>query len=139
MTELVRRAYPDAGDLRPEPMQGGASTRRFFRIQLGKAAGTAVVMYVPGATTHEIHKDAQHVRWPFLEIRDLLAERGIRVPKILLEGAAEGYLVVEDLGDDTIANYLLQKPQAKRAVYQAAVHDLARAQKGSLSSPTRAS
>ncbi|HKQ70028.1 MAG TPA: phosphotransferase [Polyangiaceae bacterium] len=128
LNELVRSLYPNAGELDPEPMQGGASTRRFFRIALDKAGKSAVAMFVPGSPTHEIHKVEGHARWPFLEVRDLLAERGIRVPAIYADGTERGWLVVEDLGDDTVANYLLRKPQAKRDVYQMAVRDLARAQ-----------
>ena len=128
LEELVRRAYPEAGDLRPVPMKGGASTRRFFRIALGKDVGSAVAMFTPGAPSHEIHKDGRHARSPFLEVRDLLAERGVRVPRLFADGSEQGWVVVEDLGDDTVANYLVKRPQQKRDVYRRAVSDLARAQ-----------
>src|SRR5262249_61305387 len=101
-------------------MTGGASTRRFFRVPLGK--GSAVAMFVPGAPTHEIQKDPAHPRrWPFLEVRDLLAEHRIRVPAIFADGTAHGWILMEDLGDDTVANYLVREPDAKRAIYQRAV------------------
>jgi hypothetical protein len=109
-------------------MKGGASTRRFFRISLGQNGSRAVAMFTPGAPSHEIHKDGGHVRSPFLEVRDLLAERGIRVPALFADGSEQGWVVVEDLGDDTIANYLVKHPPQKRDVYQRAVLDLARAQ-----------
>ena len=83
---LVRRLYPGTGPLEPQALKGGASTRKFFRITLGADMTSAVAMFVPGAPTHEIHKDQGHVRWPFLEVRDLLAERGIRVLAILADG-----------------------------------------------------
>jgi aminoglycoside/choline kinase family phosphotransferase len=126
LSELVRRARPGVGDLDPQPMKGGASTRRFFRIDLGGTS--AVAMFVPGAPTHEIHKDKGPLRSSFLEVRDLLHERGIRVPQIFADGTEQGWLVVEDLGDDTVANYLLKYPGEKRSIYQHAVRDLARAQ-----------
>jgi aminoglycoside/choline kinase family phosphotransferase len=110
-------------------MKGGASTRRFFRILLGSERRSAVAMFVPGAPTHEIHKDRGEGRWPFIEVRELLSERGIRVPEIFADGTAQGWLVVEDLGDDTVANYLLRRPDDKRDIYRLAVADLARAQK----------
>jgi aminoglycoside/choline kinase family phosphotransferase len=128
LAELVRRNYPHAGDLDPQPMKGGASTRRFFRIGLGPTGEKAVAMFTPGAPSHEIHKDGGHVRSPFLEVRDLLAERGIRVPSLFADGSEEGWLVIEDLGDDTVANYLVKHPEQKRDVYRTAVTDLARAQ-----------
>jgi len=129
LADLVRRHYPGTDDLAPEPMKGGASTRRFFRIKIGKNGTSAVAMFVPGAPTHEIHKDPRSTRWPFLEVRDLLADRGIRVPEILADGTEQGWLVVEDLGDDTVANYLLRRPADKRDIYRMAVRDLARAQR----------
>jgi aminoglycoside/choline kinase family phosphotransferase len=128
LSDLVRRLYPGTGDLEPKPMQGGASTRRFFRIGIGQERKRAVAMFVPGAPTHEIQKVAGGTRWPFLEVRDLLAERGIRVPTIFADGTEQGWLVVEDLGDDTIANYLRRRPGDKRDIYRLAVRDLARAQ-----------
>ena len=72
-----------------------------------------VAMFVPGAPTHEIHKDKFPARSSFLEVRDLLHDRGIRVPKIFADGTDQGWLVVEDLGDDTVANYLLKNPAEK--------------------------
>lgn len=128
LNELVRGVYPDAAELDPQPMKGGASTRRFFRISLGAGRASAVAMFVPGAPTHEIHKDKGLARSSFLEVHDLLHQNGIRVPEIFADGTDHGWLVVEDLGDDTIANYLLRRPDQKRAIYQRAVHDVARAQ-----------
>jgi N-acetylmuramate 1-kinase len=128
LSQLVRRAYPDTPELAPAPMQGGASTRRFFRISLSQAGIPAVAIFTPEAPSHEIHKDGEHTRSPFLEVRDLLADRGIRVPQLFADGSEEGWMVVEDLGDDTIANYLVQHPQQKRDVYRTAVRDLAGAQ-----------
>jgi aminoglycoside/choline kinase family phosphotransferase len=128
LNELVHRVYPDAGELDPQPMKGGASTRRFFRIGLERSDKSLVAMFVPGAPTHEIHKDKFMVRSSFLEVRDLLHDRGIRVPEILADGTDQGWMVVEDLGDDTVANYLLRYPDQKLSIYQQAVRDLARAQ-----------
>jgi aminoglycoside/choline kinase family phosphotransferase len=128
LLELVRRVYPGTGDVHPVPMKGGASTRRFFRIAVGKDGHSAVAMFTPGAPSHEIHKDGRHARSPFLEVRDLLAERGVRVPKLFADGSQQGWVVVEDLGDDTVANYLVKHPAQKRDVYRRAVGDLARAQ-----------
>jgi len=129
LADLVRDLFPGTRELAPQAMKGGASTRRFFRVRLGENAISAVAMFVPGAPTHEIHKDPGGARSPFLEVRDLLAERGVRVPKIFADGTSQGWLVVEDLGDDTVANYLLKRPADKRDIYRLAVRDLARAQK----------
>jgi len=112
-----------------QPMPGGASTRCFFRVALG-SGGSAVAMYVPDARrSDEIVKSEIDVRrWPFLEVRELLEMRSVKVPRVLGEACDEGFILVEDLGDDTLARYLERHPEARERLYRAAVADLARAQ-----------
>jgi aminoglycoside/choline kinase family phosphotransferase len=110
-------------------MPGGASTRRYFRVKL--AAGvTAVAMFVPdGAKPEEVGRGGPApARWPFLEVRDLLAARGVDVPALLAEDTASGWVVLEDLGDATLASHLTAHPDRRQALYVRAVTDLARAQ-----------
>jgi aminoglycoside/choline kinase family phosphotransferase len=108
-------------------MAGGASTRKFFRVGLGEGQ-SAVAMYVP-SPSQEIAKANEHGRrWPFLEIRDLLHARGVQVPKIFAEACDDGLLLVEDLGE-TLAQHLVHSPQDRTYLYQAAVRDLAEAQR----------
>ncbi len=127
LEDLVRRLHPGAR-LEVTPMPGGASTRRYFRVALPDG-GTAVGMFVPeGAKPEEIQKEAPRARWPFLEVRELLSGRGVLVPTILGEDCDRGWLLIEDLGDATLANHLLEKPGDKRALYTRAVEDLADAQ-----------
>lgn len=117
------------------PMPGGASTRRYYRVAF-EDGGSAVAMFVPeGATPEEIHKVHGGTRWPFLEVQELLAARGIRVPRVLVEDTDRGWLLIEDLGDDTLANYLLRSPGSKTALYTQAVQDLAVAQAALASLP----
>lgn len=132
--ELVVSRYSGNDEpLFAEELQGGASTRRFFRVKL--AQGTAIAMHVPGQS-QEIAKVADHGRrWPFLEVRDLLSARGIRVPEIMHEACADGVLLVEDLGDHTLANFLAEFPEQRELLYQIAVRDLARAQRALLDLP----
>ena len=110
-----------------EEMAGGASTRRFFRVDAPHGP-SAVAMYVP-LPSQELSK-AQETgrRWPFLEVRDLLASRAIRVPALLAEACESGWLLVEDLGE-TLAQHLEHSPEDKPALYQRAVRDLANAQR----------
>ncbi len=110
------------------PMPGGASTRRYFRVAL-PAGKSAVAMFVPeGPKPEEFHKEVLAPRWPFLEVRDLLSQRGVDVPEIMGEDTPRGWLLLEDLGDATLANYLAQHPGEKLQLYSRAVRDLARAQ-----------
>src|SRR5690606_32578676 len=60
---------------------------------------------------------------------DLLAARGVRVPELVAEACEEGLILVEDLGDETLARFLEPDPEAKASIYQQAVLDLARAQR----------
>jgi aminoglycoside/choline kinase family phosphotransferase len=132
LAALVKKRF--GVELSVTPMPGGASTRRFFRVKL--PAQTAVAMFVPeGAKPEEVQKAHDGTRWPFLEVRDLLAERGVDVPAILAEDTDRGWLLIEDLGDMTLANWLLEHPADKPALYTKAVSDLAKGQKALSSLP----
>lgn len=126
LADLVRRSF--GADLAWNAMPGGASTRRYFRLTLPEGK-TAVAMFVPeGGRPEEVQKEHDAARWPFLEVRDLLAEHGVDVPNVLAEDTAHGWLVIEDLGDETLANWLLKHPEDRESLYRKAVCDLARAQ-----------
>jgi aminoglycoside/choline kinase family phosphotransferase len=127
LAALVAKLAPEAS-FHYEAMPGGASTRRYFRVFLEEGK-TAVAMFVPeGARPEEVQKIVERAEWPFLEVRALLAARGVDVPSILAEDTARGWLIIEDLGEDTLANFLLRKPEEKPLLYTRAVEDLARAQ-----------
>jgi aminoglycoside/choline kinase family phosphotransferase len=128
LTELVARSFPGSHEAELEPMVGGASTRRYFRVRVPGAS--AVGMFVPeGAKPEEVANGvAAQARWPFLEVRDLLAARGVDVPALHGEDTARGWVLLEDLGDDTLAKFLTDHPDARESLYVTAVIDLARAQ-----------
>lgn len=126
LNRLVERSL-GAAPTGVEPMVGGASTRRYLRITAGSER--AVAMFVPDATPEEVTRGPASLRWPFLEVHDLLRDRGVRVPRILGEACAEGLLLLEDLGDETLAALLLREPSRREAIYRLAVTDLARAQR----------
>lgn len=130
LRRLAARGGGDPAAFDAVEMPGGASTRRFFRVALG-GGRSGVAMYLPEAgRPDEIAKVDETGRpWPFLEVRELLAGRGVRVPAVLADLTREGFLLVEDLGDDTVARYLERRPQRREAIYQRAVRDLAAAQR----------
>jgi N-acetylmuramate 1-kinase len=135
LERVIERLSGRPPALRILPMPGGASTRRFYRVELEHGT-SAVAMYVPDATrSDEIAKGEQAGRWPFLEVRDLLEDCGVRVPKLLGEACDAGFILVEDLGDDTLAEYLAANPGQRERLYQLAVRDLARAQRSLASLP----
>jgi aminoglycoside/choline kinase family phosphotransferase len=127
LAELVERVAPGA-PFHFQGMVGGASTRRYFRVALPHGK-TAVAMFVPeGPRAEEVQKLVERPEWPVLEVRALLAARGVDVPHVIAEDTARGWLLLEDLGEDTLANFLLRNPHEKPAIYTRAVVDLARAQ-----------
>ncbi|MEO8874694.1 MAG: phosphotransferase [Polyangiaceae bacterium] len=133
MNRLDAIARPILGEsITVEPMPGGASTRKYFRLTSGGGAKakSAVAMFVPdGDKPEEISKaGAAAKRWPFLEVAELLRERGVDVPHILVDDAAHGWLLLEDLGEATLAAFLEKNPHKKSALYTQAVEDLAHAQ-----------
>lgn len=132
LDRLVQRTF-GAPPRAVTPMPGGASTRRYFRVELpagGAAPASVVAMFVPDARPEEVTTaGTEAARWPFLEVASLLASRGVRVPVIHGESCDEGLLLIEDLGDETLAVFLERSPEHRAAIYTAAVTDLARAQR----------
>ncbi len=128
LAALVAKAF-DGAALVCDPMPGGASTRRYFRVRV--PSGGAVAMFVPeGANAEEVGSGGPVLaaRWPFLEVRDLLDSRGVAVPRLYGEDMASGWLLLEDLGDDTLANFLRANPARREEMYVRAARDLALAQ-----------
>ncbi|HET9959275.1 MAG TPA: phosphotransferase [Polyangiaceae bacterium] len=124
---LVRLATGVEPPLEFSEIFGGASVRRFFRVKAGPGS-SLIAMYVP-AQSHELSKPpSKPRRWPFLEVRELLEERGVRVPKLLAEDCANGWILVEDLGD-TLAQHLNKHPEERDRLYSAAVRSLSLAQR----------
>ncbi|HMJ16231.1 MAG TPA: phosphotransferase [Polyangiaceae bacterium] len=138
LEECVRRLTGQSESPPIVEMPGGGSSRRFYRVTL-EPDRSAVAMYVPDATRSDeiVKNDEAGRRWSFLEVRDLLQERGIRVPFVLAEACEDGFVLLEDLGDDTLAQYLSQYPAARVKLYRSAVRDLARAQRALADLPRR--
>lgn len=116
--------YPEG--LIQEQLEGGASTRQFFRVRLG--GQSSIAMYTP-APSQEIAKARQSTGYgSFVEVAELLFARDLPVPKILAASQTSPVLFVEDLGNHTLAQYIASHPHRKEALYQRAVATLAHAQ-----------
>jgi len=128
LAALVRAKFAGA-PLVAEPLPSGASTRRYFRVRL--PTGSAVGMYVPNGDASEevVHAHGPTNVWPFLEVRGLLASRGVDVPALYAEDTGRGWILLEDLGSSTLASYVVAHPELRESLYVRAVSDLARAQK----------
>ena len=91
--EFVRSA--GWGDATERLLAGDASFRKYFRLHRG--ATTVVVMDSPAA-----HEPVE----PFVRIGRHLRALGLSAPEILAADLAQGFLLLEDLGDDTFARVL---------------------------------
>lgn len=107
-------AHAGWGDAAVEPLPGDASFRRYFRLR--RAHGdTAMLMHAP---------PPQEDPAPFLAVADWLAGNGLRAPAILAQQAAQGWVLLEDFGQDRVRDWLDERPQDERAVYEGALAPL---------------
>jgi aminoglycoside/choline kinase family phosphotransferase len=83
------------GDGQESLLAGDASFRKYFRLRRGDK--TVVVMDAP--------PPQEDVR-PFVRIGRHLCALGLSAPEILAEDEVGGFLLLEDLGDDTFARVL---------------------------------
>ena len=77
-----------------EPLRGDASSRRYVRLQ---GAGHLLMLSPPGQGENN---DA------FLSVRAALQQAGVRVPALAACEQAQGWFLLEDLGDTTLAQVL---------------------------------
>lgn len=133
--EVVRRATGvDASLLPVRRLAGHASLRSYWRVG-GPPASRVVMVMPPGAKPEEATKGEAPATEPFVDVQRYLAGIGVRVPEILLFDAAEGLMVLEDLGDEMLETRLLAgAPRAP--LYEAAIDQLARLRARAEASPS---
>ena len=85
-------------------------------------------MWLPEDAPERVLSRRLSRRLPFLEIRELLENARVRVPRLHGALPEQGILVVEDLGE-TLAERLLRTPAERDTLYGRAVCDLAAAQR----------
>ncbi|MBR2299421.1 MAG: phosphotransferase [Alphaproteobacteria bacterium] len=89
------------------PLRVDASTRKYFRIVL-KNGKTLVLM----------DDELKRNRLPeFTELSVFLINHGLHVPEVFIKDFEHGFLLIEDLGDDTFT-HLLQKGVDEAFLYQ---------------------
>lgn len=94
---------------------GDASFRRYERITL-PGGETKVLMDAP--------PEKEDVR-PFISVQSSLWRAGYSVPEILAQDVGQGFLLLEDLGDDSFSRVLQRSPEEEETLYAAAVDTLA--------------
>ncbi len=113
---------------RLEPMVGQASARAYWRLHLEDAEpATLVVMALPPGpvASDEGGGGDAPAELPFLSVGRLLAERGVRVPRVYADDPEHGVVLLEDLGDETFEARLLAQPERTSQLYEQAVDTLA--------------
>lgn len=97
-------------DARRHHLAGDASDRSYARLVRGD--GTAVLMDAPPGTGDDPAD--------FVAIAAHLARIGLSPPRIIAQDLAQGFLVLEDLGDDLFARLAAADPGREAALYAAA-------------------
>lgn len=105
----------DWADARVAPLAGDASNRRYMRVHRGDE--TAVLMDAPTERGEDVR--------PFVRIARHLSSLGLSAPRILAEDARNGFLLLEDLGDDLFARVIPRAPDRESELYGAATDALA--------------
>ena len=58
---------------------------------------------------------------PYVQVADVLKSHNLSAPLILHQDAVQGYVVMEDLGEDTFTRVLASSPKTEPALYQSAL------------------
>ncbi|QYJ08433.1 aminoglycoside phosphotransferase family protein [Qipengyuania flava] len=104
----------DWADATVAPLEGDASFRRYFRLNL--SGESAMLMHAPPP-----HEDPK----PFLHVAHWLTDVGLRAPRIIAEDAEAGWVLTEDFGDERVREWIDAHPGEERAIYTAAIDTLA--------------
>lgn len=96
-------------------LAGDASNRRYERLR-SKTGAQAVLMDAPPEKGEDIA--------PFMRIARYLRDIGLSAPRILAEDRENGFLLLEDLGDDLFARVAQAQPDLENTLYQAATDTL---------------
>ncbi|WP_057882937.1 aminoglycoside phosphotransferase family protein [Tsuneonella troitsensis] len=96
------------------PIPGDASFRRYFRVQHG--GRKAMLMHAPPP-----HEDPG----PFLHVADWLMTNELRAPEIFAADRGEGWVLLEDFGDDRMRDWLDANPDGELGAYATAIDTLA--------------
>lgn len=90
---------------------GDASNRKYERLT--QAGGTRILMDAPPDNGEDIR--------PFASVTTYLRDAGLSAPEIYAQDAQNGFLLLEDLGDDLFARVIAHDPSLEAPLYEAAV------------------
>ena len=108
LAPLIAPHQLQAASLRPA--SADASFRRYLRLDTATPGASCIVMDAP--------PDKENCR-PFVQVQALLAQAGLSVPQILAWDEAQGFMLLSDLGTQTVIEKLdPERPQDAFAWYQ---------------------
>lgn len=91
---------------------GDASNRKYFRLTKQVSGETAILMDAPPEKGEDVR--------PFVEISIFLAKLGFSAPRILEQDEINGFLLLEDLGNDLYARVLKEDISLEKCLYSEA-------------------
>jgi len=100
-----------------QPLTGDVSPRRYFRALLDDGASAILATYPPAVRSSCAR---------FLRTTALLEEAGVRVPRVIAGDCAAGWMLLEDLGPQTLGEWGEGRPWSELAGFFAHALDLAR-------------
>lgn len=109
--QIQDSALGHAAQIILEPVAGDASFRRYFRVQVNTQS--FIVMDAPPE-----HEDCR----PFVAVAQRWLAAGVRVPKLLAEDLDQGFLLLEDFGDQLL--YTALSAQSADDLYAMAFTEL---------------
>jgi N-acetylmuramate 1-kinase len=98
------------------PLAGDVSPRRYSRVALAGGASAILATYPPEirATCPRFHRTTE-----------ILAGAGVRVPRILVSDCEEGWMLLEDVGPQTLGEWGQDRPWSELAPWFAAAVEIA--------------
>lgn len=115
---VIHRFYgrvPDGFKL--DRLKGDASTRSYYRLgiderihasEFSELPVSIIIMRLPKGEVQSdeiVHRETS-LEYPFINVQRLLKKRGIRVPGIYLDQSDRGFVILEDLGEETFETRL---------------------------------
>lgn len=111
----------DRNQLHITPIQGDASTRRYYRVSGPK--GSAIACCDP------LLRETNPDDYPFLIVYDLLRRNDLPVPEVIAVNAGEGLLLIEDCGTVQLQDLVAMERECLAAdIYREVIDILARIQ-----------
>lgn len=93
-------------------LAGDASNRRYFRVIRPSNAERVVLMDAPPEKGEDVR--------PFVVIAEYLSSLGLSSPRIYAEDEKNGFLLLEDLGDELFARVIPRHPEMEPLLYETA-------------------